>query len=107
MVTIDDDHRSLTRRALDGISLWVAAFARRVTPVQAGFTGGVLSEEGNHKKEIPMGVVTISRFETQAGHAAKHLELHMEALGRLRGLGMQAMALQPLAGVTLARWRWW
>lgn len=45
-----------------------------------------------------MGVIALSRFETQAGHAAKHLELHLEALQRLRSMGMQAMALQPLAG---------
>jgi len=45
-----------------------------------------------------MGMIALTRFATQAGHAAKHLELHMEALERLRGMGMQAVALQPLAG---------
>ena len=45
-----------------------------------------------------MGVISLSRFETQPGQGAKHLELHMEALERLRGLGMQAVALQPIAG---------
>lgn len=45
-----------------------------------------------------MGMIELSRFETQPGHAAKHLALHMEALERLRGLGLRAMALQPLAG---------
>jgi hypothetical protein len=45
-----------------------------------------------------MGMIELSRFETQPGHAAKHGELHMEALERLRGMGFQAVALQPLAG---------
>ncbi len=45
-----------------------------------------------------MGVISLSRFETQPGQGAKHAELHMEALERLHGLGMQAVALQPIAG---------
>ena len=45
-----------------------------------------------------MGMIELIRFETQPGHGAKHGELHMEALERLRGMGLQAVALQPLAG---------
>jgi hypothetical protein len=45
-----------------------------------------------------MGMIELVRFETQPGHGAKHRELHMEALERLRKLGLQAVALQPLAG---------
>jgi len=45
-----------------------------------------------------MSVITLSRFRSEPGHAAQHLELHLEALNRLRGLGMQAMAMQPIAG---------
>jgi hypothetical protein len=45
-----------------------------------------------------MGVIALTRFESQPGHAGKHLELHLEALQRLRGLGMRAVAMQPLAG---------
>ena len=45
-----------------------------------------------------MSVITLSRFRSEPGHAGKHLELHLEALHRLRGLGMQAMAMQPIAG---------
>ena len=45
-----------------------------------------------------MGVISLTRYESMPGHAGKHLEIHMEALERLRGMGMQAVALQPLAG---------
>ncbi len=45
-----------------------------------------------------MGVIALTRYESMPGHAGKHLEIHMEALERLRALGMQAVALQPLAG---------
>lgn len=45
-----------------------------------------------------MSVVTITRFRTEPGRFADHLALHLEALQRLRGLGMQAIAMQPLAG---------
>jgi hypothetical protein len=45
-----------------------------------------------------MGVISLTRFESVPGHQGKHLELHMEALGRLRAMGMQAIAMQPLAG---------
>lgn len=45
-----------------------------------------------------MSVITISRFQTEPGHAPKHLEIHLEALQHLRGLGMQAVAMQPIAG---------
>lgn len=45
-----------------------------------------------------MGVVALTRYESVAGHAGKHLEIHMEALERLRGMGMRAVAMQPLAG---------
>lgn len=45
-----------------------------------------------------MGVIALTRFESVPGHAVKHLEYHMEALERLRAMGMQAVALQPLAG---------
>ena len=45
-----------------------------------------------------MGVISVTRYESETGHAAKHLEIHMEALERLQKLGLQAIALQPLAG---------
>jgi len=45
-----------------------------------------------------MGVISLTRYESQPGHAGKHLEIHLEALERLRGMGLQAVALQPLAG---------
>lgn len=45
-----------------------------------------------------MGMIELVRFETQPGQVAKHGELHMEALERLRGMGVQAVALRPLAG---------
>lgn len=45
-----------------------------------------------------MSVLTLTRFQTQPGHAGEHLALHLEALQLLRGLGMQAVALQPMAG---------
>ncbi len=45
-----------------------------------------------------MGVVSLSRFRSEPGHAGKHLELHLEACQRLRGMGMQAAAMQPIAG---------
>ena len=45
-----------------------------------------------------MGVIALTRYASQPGHAVTHLELHMEALERLRGLGVKAVALQPLAG---------
>lgn len=45
-----------------------------------------------------MGVIALSRFASQPGHAGKHLELHLEALQRLRSLGMRAVALQPIVG---------
>ena len=45
-----------------------------------------------------MGVISLTRFETQPGGAAEHLELHMEALGLLQGAGLMAIAMQPLAG---------
>lgn len=45
-----------------------------------------------------MAIVSISRFQSQPGQAGKHMELHLEALERLRGMGMQANAMQPIAG---------
>ncbi len=45
-----------------------------------------------------MGVVALTRYETAPGHAGKHLEIHIEALERLRGMGIRAVAMQPLAG---------
>lgn len=45
-----------------------------------------------------MGVISLTRFETQPGGAAEHLALHMEALELLRGAGMMAIAMQPVAG---------
>jgi len=45
-----------------------------------------------------MGMISLTRYQTQTGHTAKHLEIHMEALERLHGMGMQAMAIQPMAG---------
>ena len=45
-----------------------------------------------------MGVIALTRYESVPGHAGAHMEIHLEALDRLRKLGMQAVALQPLAG---------
>ena len=68
--------------------------------VQRPLSAGVLSRGGGPKKRgFLMGVISLTRFESMPGHAGKHLEIHMEALERLRGMGMQAVALQPLAGV--------
>lgn len=48
-----------------------------------------------------MGVILLSGFKTEPGRLADHLAASMEALGLLRGLGAQAVVLQPLAGADI------
>jgi len=77
----------------------VAAIARHVGAVPGAVSAALLSQSGDYThKEIPMGVVSLTRYESQPGHTGKHLEIHMEALERLRAMGIQAVAMQPLAG---------
>jgi hypothetical protein len=45
-----------------------------------------------------MGVISLNGFRTEPGRLADHLAATMEALGLLRGLGANAVVLQPLAG---------
>lgn len=45
-----------------------------------------------------MGTIAISRFATQPGQMAHHVEIHLEALQRLRAMGLAAVALRPVAG---------
>ena len=45
-----------------------------------------------------MGVISLTRYATQPGQLAHHVELHLEALQRLRSMGLAAMGLQPVAG---------
>ncbi|HEC08530.1 MAG TPA: hypothetical protein ENI86_03055 [Acidimicrobiales bacterium] len=45
-----------------------------------------------------MAVTSLARFRTLPGRAAAHLAATDEAVGHLRRIGLQAAALQPLAG---------
>lgn len=45
-----------------------------------------------------MGVISLNGFRTEPGRLADHLAASIEALGLLRGLGAQAVALQAVAG---------
>jgi len=45
-----------------------------------------------------MGVISLHRFETQPGRLSDHMAGTAEALGQLRGMGLQAAALNCVAG---------
>lgn len=45
-----------------------------------------------------MATITLSTFRSEPGRTVDHLALHMEAVERLRALGMAAVPMQPVAG---------
>jgi len=50
-----------------------------------------------------MAVQTISAFRTMPGRAADHMAASTEAVGHLRRMGLQSVALQPIAGTDVGQ----